>query len=263
MNNVLILRPQNHAEALQQLLHQRAEQLGIKLAYEFHSMVAIHEYDDPAVSMSEILSQPWHAAMMVSVNAAEHFATQVARWAANQAMPNCRWFAVGPTSAAAIAHVVKRPVTCPWQLHNSEALLALPELQRVAGQRWLLIRANEGRELFADTLRARGAEVHYLAVYQRTAVPVSNQQINQWKQHISCIFVSSAEQLGYFLAAMPHQALSWLQQCRWVVASQRLADLLPAALASNAVIADSATPLALVEAWQQVITNQQEASPND
>lgn len=79
MNNVLILRPQNHAEALQQLLHQRAEQLGIKLAYEFHSMVAIHEYDDPAVSMSEILSQPWHAAMMVSVNAAEHFATQVAR----------------------------------------------------------------------------------------------------------------------------------------------------------------------------------------
>lgn len=263
MSSALILRPATPADTLQQLLQQRAAQLGIELACDYHSMVQIRSYDDPAVSIAEVLQQSWHGAMMVSVNAAEHFAAQVAQSAPNHAMPSCRWYAVGPTSAAAIAKVVKRPVTCPWRQHNSEALLALPELQQVAGQRWLLVRAHEGRELFADTLRARGAEVHYLAVYQRTPLPLVSEQIEQWKQHVRCIFVSSAEQLGYFLAAMPRQALSWLQQCTWVVASQRLAALLPAALAPNAVIADSATPFAMVEAWQQVITHQQEATPHD
>lgn len=263
MSSVLILRPQNHADSLQSLLQQRAEQLGVSVHCEWHSMVQISAYDDPSVSIAEVLQQSWHGAMMVSVNAAEHFAAQLAQWAPNQALPSCRWFAVGPTSAAAIAKVVKRPVTCPWQHHNSESLLALPELQQVAGQRWLLIRANEGRELFADTLRARGAEVHYLAVYQRTPATLNDDQIAHWQQHVRCIFVSSAEQLGYFLAAMPRQALSWLQQCVWVVASRRLADLLPAALAPKAVIADSATPFAMVEAWQQVITHQQEATPHD
>jgi uroporphyrinogen-III synthase len=263
MKNALILRPQADADGLQLLLQQRAEQLGVRLSCDTYSMVQISSYDDPSVSIAEVLEQQWHGALMVSVNAAEHFAAQAAQWAPNQAMPKCRWFAVGPSSAAAIAKVVKRPVTCPWRQHNSDALLALAELQQVAGQRWLLIRANEGRELFADTLRARGAEVHYLAVYKRTPVALSAQQIAHWQQHVSCIFVSSAEQLGYFLAAMPRQALSWLQQCEWVVASRRLADLLPAAIAPKAVIAESATPFAMVEAWQQVITHQQETSPHD
>lgn len=263
MNHVLILRPQTDTDGLQLLLQQRAAQLGVTVSCHHHSMVTIQSYDDPAVSIAEILAQPWHGAMMVSVNAAEHFAAQAAQWAANQPLPNCRWFAVGPTSAAAIAKVVKRPVTCPWRHHSSEALLALPELQQVAGQRWLLIRANEGRELFADTLRARGAEVHYLAVYQRTPVTLTEAQITRWQQHVRCIFVSSTEQLGYFLAAMPRQALSWLQQCVWVVASRRIADLLPAAIAPNAIVADSATPFAMVEAWQQVITHQQETTPHD
>ena len=263
MNNVLILRPEQYADGLQQLLQQRAAQLGLKLSVHCHSMVRIQPYDDPAISLAEVLHQRWDGALMVSVNAVEQFAAQAANWAPGLPMPSCRWYAVGPTTAAAIAKLVKRPVCCPWREHNSDALLALPELQQLAGQRWLLIRANKGRELFADTLRARGAEVHYLGVYQRTPVTLDSSEIDTWKQHISCIFVSSAEQLGYFLAAMPRQALSWLQQCRWVVASQRLADLLPAALAPQAVIADSATPFAMVEAWQQVITHQQEATPHD
>lgn len=263
MSSALILRPESPTDTLQQLLQQRAVELGLSLACDYHSMVQISAYTDASVNLAELLQQPWHGAMMVSVNAAQFFAAQVAQYAPEVVMPNCRWYAVGPTSAAAIAQVVKRPVTCPWREHNSEALLALPELQQVAGQRWLLVRANEGRELFADTLRARGADVHYLAVYQRNPVTVSSAQIEHWQQHVRCIFVSSAEQLGYFLAAMPRQALSWLQQCTWVVASQRLAALLPAALAPNAVIADSATPFAMVEAWQQVITHQQEATPHD
>lgn len=50
---------------------------------------------------------------------------------------------------------------------DSEGLLALPELQQVAGQRWLLLRGDEGRELIPETLRARGAGVDILPLYRR------------------------------------------------------------------------------------------------
>lgn len=253
-HNLLLLRPDDQSEALVRLLHQRADSVGTKLTCNIQSMVAIRGYDDPNYSLREILSQAWDGGLMVSVNAAEHFAQQAREWAPACKIPSARWFAVGPTSARAIANVVQRPVTCPWRQHNSDTLLKLPELKDVHGQRWLLIRGRGGRELVADTLRARGASVTYLEVYERIPVTLSEQQFEQWQQQINGIVVTSAEQLGYFLAALPQHALQWLCECYWVLASERLAQLLPAAMRKRVVIADSATPFAIADAWHTLIT---------
>jgi uroporphyrinogen-III synthase len=50
---------------------------------------------------------------------------------------------------------------------NSEALLAAPALQRVAGKRILILRGQAGRNLLGDELAARGAAVEYREVYRR------------------------------------------------------------------------------------------------
>lgn len=252
-HHLLLLRPEDQASPLVAMLQQRATASGITLNCHVHSMVAIRGYDDPNYSLRGILTQPWDGGLMVSVNAAEHFAQQAQAWAPECTIPNMRWFAVGPTSASAIAKVVQRPVTCPWRQHNSDALLRLPELQKVAGQRWLLVRGRGGRELVADTLRARGAEVTYLEVYQRKPMAVSETTISHWLQHVNGIVVTSAEQLGYFLAAVPKHALEWLSTCYWVVASERLAQLLPVVVRQRVVIADSATPFAVADAWHALI----------
>ncbi len=263
MSKVLILRPADQAAELRQLLERRARDQQPGFQTEAASMVAISSYDDPSHSLAGILSAQWDGALMVSVNAATYFQQQASEWAPGMPMPAARWYAVGPTSARAIKSVVGRPVTCPWRRHNSDSLLALPELQDITGQRWLLVRGHGGRELLADTLRARGAEVTYLEVYQRQQQPVSPATMSRWQQEIKGIMVSSAEQLGYFLAAVPNQALSWLTSCYWVVASSRLADLMPPAIRSRAVVADSAASFAMAEAWQQAIMKFKEETDND
>ncbi|MDX1705878.1 uroporphyrinogen-III synthase [Pseudidiomarina sp.] len=263
MSNVLILRPADQAAELQQALQRRAGEQQLELNTEAASMVAISSYDDPNHSLTEILSANWDAALMVSVNAAQYFAQQAHQWAPGLPMPAARWYAVGPTSARAIKAVVGRPVTCSWRRHNSDTLLALPELKHIADQRWLLVRGHGGRELLADTLRARGAEVTYLEVYQRQPQPVSPTIMTRWQREMNGIMVSSAEQLGYFLAAVPKEGLSWLTSCYWVVASTRLADLMPPSIRSRAVIADSAASFAMAEAWQQAIMKFKEETDHD
>jgi uroporphyrinogen-III synthase len=75
--------------------------------------------------------------------------------------------AVGGGTARALAEAGITALT-PRDRFDSEGLLALPELTRVAGQRILIIRGNGGRELLAATLRTRGAQVDYAEVYRRT-----------------------------------------------------------------------------------------------
>ena len=60
-----------------------------------------------------------------------------------------------------------REVLAPTERHDSEALLALPEMHVVQGKRVLIFRGESGREVSAETLRNRGAQVDYAVCYRR------------------------------------------------------------------------------------------------
>ena len=82
-------------------------------------------------------------------------------------------FAVGSTTAGAIkkhfSGNMPRRVRVPAEGFNSEAVLALPELQApgICSKNVLIVRGVGGREMLATELRARGARVAYLEVYER------------------------------------------------------------------------------------------------
>ena len=65
----------------------------------------------------------------------------------------------------------------PENNYNSEALLALPEMQHIQGQKLLIVRGIGGREELANTLRDRGADVHYLNVYKRITPSINNAEV--------------------------------------------------------------------------------------
>jgi len=74
---------------------------------------------------------------------------------------------VGQSSAQALRELGIARVIAPTERFDSEALLALPELQAVAGWKVAILRGNGGRELLGDTLKARGAVVDYVTCYER------------------------------------------------------------------------------------------------
>jgi uroporphyrinogen-III synthase len=109
---------------------------------------------------------------------------------------------------------------------DSETLLADPSMQSVAEQRFLIMRAEGGRDLLADTLRQRGARVDYAHIYRR-ACPAHSPGIIQstiYAQPLSAILITSGQALRNLLTLSGSTHAS-LTEIRIIVPSARLAEL--------------------------------------
>jgi MFS superfamily sulfate permease-like transporter len=78
---------------------------------------------------------------------------------------------------------------------DSEALLALPQLEQVAGKRIAIFRGVGGRTLLADTLRSRGATVDYVECYRRRRPDADAGPLLQRWADVSAVTIASAETL--------------------------------------------------------------------
>lgn len=76
------------------------------------------------------------------------------------------FYAVGAKTAEAVRRYNIEVIEC-GEAMNSEAMLALPELQQVSGQKILIFRGKGGRPKLAVELEARGAQVRYCELYER------------------------------------------------------------------------------------------------
>jgi uroporphyrinogen III methyltransferase/synthase len=134
--------------------------------------------------------------------------------------------AVGAGTATVLAEENFADVIHPAEQWNSEGLLALPDLQNLKGKKVALVRGEGGRELLADTLAERGAEVTPLIAYRRALPTTSANNILKLvaKKTIAAIVCTSADglqNLTLLLAAQRQQ----LTAVPLIVISQRMQDL--------------------------------------
>ena len=130
---------------------------------------------------------------------------------------------VGQGSAKALHELGIAEVIAPAEHFDSEGLLALPELQNVAGWRVLILRGDGGRELLGDTLRARGATVEYAACYRRSK---PQQDITALLDAVpDALTVTSSEALGYLWQMLDDAQRDQLCGIPLFVPHQRIADL--------------------------------------
>ncbi|MGL5968384.1 MAG: uroporphyrinogen-III synthase [Kluyvera sp.] len=166
---------------------------------------------------------------------------------------SAHYFAIGRTTALALHQVNGMDVRYPLDREISEVLLQLPELQNIAGKKALVLRGNGGRELLAETLAARGADVTLCECYQRCPIHYDGaEEAMRWQSRdVKTIVVTSGEMLQQLLTLIPlWYRENWLFKCRLLVVSERLAKLAQEMGWQDIQVADSADNDALLRALQ-------------
>jgi len=160
-------------------------------------------------------------AVFVSANAVEYGVGDPGSWP-----PSLLTLAPGPGTAAALAAVGIHNVRIPATTMDSEGLLALPELESVAGKRVVIFRGDTGRELLKSALEARGASVSQVECYRRDRPKAgANGLLEAWREkRIDAVTLTSSEGVDNLWAILSGEARRHLAATPAFVPHPRIAE---------------------------------------
>ncbi|HVJ23245.1 MAG TPA: uroporphyrinogen-III synthase [Burkholderiales bacterium] len=147
---ILVTRPRAQAAGLARLIEQAGGQAHLFPAIE------IEEVPPPA-ALGRL--EEFDLAIFVSPTAVAKVMPHVRK------LP--RVAAVGAGTRRQLEKHGVTDVIAPSTGADSEALLAVPELQKPAGMRIAILRGDGGRALLGETLAVRGARVEHVTCYRR------------------------------------------------------------------------------------------------
>lgn len=162
--------------------------------------------------------------------------------------------AIGPTTAAAIEASGRIVDIGSSSGFDSEHLLAEPLFKDVASKSIRIIRGDGGRELLADTLRERGADVHYLSTYERRCPQRDPEALadleKRWREDgVDAIVVMSVNSLHNLRDILPDWCRQQLRQTPLVSPATRvLKDALDLHPACPTVLANGPQMKDIIEA---------------
>ena len=245
---VLVTRPVGQAERLCSLIEAAGGEAVRLPALEIHPLEDTSQLESLGAALEN-----FQLAVFVSVNAVQMglpFILDRRPWPAGVKLA-----AVGPTSTRAIEHYGLSVDYVPEHEFSSEGLLAIDALQDMHGKRVVIFRGKGGRSKLYDSLTARGAEVEYAEVYQRTCPVVDYQTMLELLQqeNLDVITVSSNESLQNLFHMAGPRGQPLLREKLLLVPGQRqlvLAEQL--GFTKTPIVADNASDEAFMEALKKV-----------
>lgn len=152
--------------------------------------------------------------------------------------------AVGQGTVKALAAYGVDGCVVPSARFDSEALLALPELaaERVRGRRVAIFRGDGGRELLAETLTERGAEVDCITCYRRSGPSAGMASLlDAWRAgRLDALTVSSSEGLRHLVGLLDDEGRRFLIETPLFVPHERIAESAQALGLRNIVLTEAA-----------------------
>lgn len=244
--HVLITRPEPQCRDLANAL----KQVGYKsICQPFFSYQA-HQSIEKLQKLLNEHSEPW--LIFVSVSAV-NFALKT--------LPICHWqaskiFAIGNATKKALELNGCTDVISPIR-QDSEGLLKLADFNEdVKDKSIIIIRGDGGRELIANTLTSRGANVHYFESYQRIWTKFDEGDVVSWRKiNINCIVITSNALLESVVQLLLNQSEHdsyWQYNCLWVVASNRIAEQAKRLGIKHVVCAEGANDNAILAALSKM-----------
>lgn len=237
---ILVTRPAHQTDNLCRMIEDAG---GVAVRFPTIEITASRQVDNAASNINSLNNYNW--IIFVSKNAV--IFSQKAYNGTLQFPSHLKVAALGKATSNAlteigiVADVVAKPP------YNSEALLACDQMQKVAGLKCLIVRGENGRELLAQSLRERGAQVGYAQVYcrKRPKVDVSR-LLKSWRDEgLNMVTITSNEGLDNLIAMLGKRGLGLLRETPMLVISSRLKYKASEAGITHVVLASEASDAAL------------------
>jgi uroporphyrinogen-III synthase len=247
--NVLVTRPGDRGLKLASVIKQKGGNPVVLPLIKITPIV-----DESTISTTrhcvENLSS-YDLLIFISVNAA-HYGTQWIHKFWPKLPGELQIVAVGPATADALkplASVIHYSASGA----QSEDILELPVLKDVEGRRVALFRGKGGRELLAQTLRNRGAQVDYVETYERSSPVYASGQVLKTidENQVNAITITSGQVLDS-LSELVDIKTSGINQIPILVPSARIDQLATEVGFRTVINCSGADDQALLNALEQV-----------
>ncbi len=217
---IAVTRPVDQAQKLNALI---TAQGGTPISFSLIEITELDDYTAFNLSIAPLRRFDW--AIFISSNAVQNaMPRMIEQFNDIHQLPQLKFAAIGPVTATELMTFGVNQVLTPQDRFDSESLLALPEMQAVDGQNIMLFRGVGGRELLADSLKARGAQVTFAESYQRTNPQTNCLALERlWQnQQLHAIVVTSSEAMRYLLEMA--DSAHWLKYIIICVNHARVAE---------------------------------------
>ena len=228
---IAITRPIDQAKKLSALITEAG---GTPISFPLIAITPLKDYSQFEAVINEIETYDW--AIFISSNAVQNGMPRLVNAGTQK---NLNFAAIGPVTASELESFGIKHVLIPNGHFDSESLLTLPEMTDVTGKKILIFRGVGGRDVLAETLKARGAQVAFAECYQRINPQTNSDLLTQLyaEKKLHGIVVTSSEAIRNLLDLAGNA--DWLNNVTLFVNHARIAEL-PKQLGLKVVVANAA-----------------------
>lgn len=246
---IAVTRPVDQARSLNAAIEQQG---GSAISFPLITIAPLENYQAFEQTLETLEHADW--AIFISTNAVDHAMPRVIK-RYNTLPENLKFAAIGHQTAKQLALYGIHNVLIPHTRFDSETLLALREMHDVENTTILIFRGVGGREIVADTLKDRGAQVFFAESYQRVNPQTDASLLeNLWRNNqCHAIVVTSSEAMRHLLQMTNNGADDWIRNIKICVNHARIAEE-AAAIGLHVSVADAPGDDAMLACLQQALS---------
>ena len=228
---IAITRPIDQAKKLSALVTEAG---GTPISFPLIGITPLKDYSQFEAVINEIETYDW--AIFISSNAVQNGMPRLVKAGIPK---NLNFAAIGPVTASELERFGLKDVLIPNDRFDSESLLELDEMHAMQDKKVMIFRGVGGRDVLAETLKARGAQVTFAECYQRINPQTNCDLLTQLyaEKKLHGIVVTSSEAIRHLLDLAGNA--DWLNNVTLFVNHARIAEL-PKQLGLKVVIANAA-----------------------
>ena len=229
--HIAITRPIDQAKKLSALITEAG---GTPISFPLIEITPLKDYSQFEAVINQIETYDW--AIFISSNAVQNGMPRLVKAGIPK---NLNFAAIGPVTASELESFGVKDVLIPNDRFDSESLLALDEMHAMQDKKVMIFRGVGGRDVLAETLKARGAQVTFAECYQRINPQTNCALLAQFyrEKELHGIVVTSSEAMRHLLDLAGNA--DWLNNVTFFVNHARIAEL-PKQLGLKVVVANAA-----------------------